>query len=162
MSDWVKQKSVAVFHRIAVAEGKIHGLPVEQVHFHEVGAVDSICDIVGACFCFDALGVQEIWSGPLNVGSGTVKTEHGILPVPTPATVELLAGKPIHSRGPEMELTTPTGAVIVSTLAAHFGVLPPMSISSMGGCGGCRGTVGWATRPGYWTTTGAWPRRSTA
>jgi pyridinium-3,5-bisthiocarboxylic acid mononucleotide nickel chelatase len=132
LPDRVKKNAAAVFQNLGVAEAKVHNMPLEKVHFHEVGAVDSICDIVGACFCFDALGVEEIWSAPLNVGSGTAKTEHGILPVPTPATVELLVGKPIYSRGPEMELTTPTGAAIVSTLATHFGVLPPMSISSTG------------------------------
>ncbi len=132
LPDGVKRSATAVFQNLGAAEAKVHNVPIEKVHFHEVGAVDSICDIVGACFCFHALGVDEIWSGPLNVGSGTVKTDHGILPVPTPATAELLVGKPIYSRGPELELTTPTGAAIVSTLATHFGVLPPISISATG------------------------------
>lgn len=128
LADRVKMNALAVFQRLGEAEAKVHGVPIEKVHFHEVGAVDSICDIVGACFCLDNLGVQEISSSPLNVGSGTVKTEHGILPVPAPATAELIAGKPIYARGPEMELTTPTGAALVTTLASAFGSLPPMSI----------------------------------
>lgn len=132
LSSRVKETSSAVFQKLGEAEAKVHDIPIEKVHFHEVGAVDSICDIVGACFCFDALGIDAIWSGPLNLGSGTVNTEHGLLPVPAPATAELVAGKPVYSRGPESELTTPTGAAIVSTLAERFGVLPAMSISASG------------------------------
>ena len=92
-------------------------MPIEKVHFHEVGAVDSIADIVGACVGFELLGVETIVCSPLNVGSGTVKTEHGMLPVPAPATAALLAGKPVYSRGPAVELTTPTGAAVAATLA---------------------------------------------
>ncbi len=128
----VEQNSAAVFQRLGEAEAKVHGLPLEKVHFHEVGAVDSICDIVGACAAFDLLGVDEIHSSPLNVGSGTIKTEHGVLPVPAPATAELLSGKPVYSRGPCVELTTPTGAAIAATLAAGFGPLPPMQIAATG------------------------------
>ena len=127
-----KQNSAAVFQRLGEAEAKVHGIPIAKVHFHEVGAVDSICDIVGACAAFDLLGVQVIHSSPLNVGSGTVKTEHGILPVPAPATSELLTGKPIYARGPCVELTTPTGAAIAATLAADFGPMPPMRITATG------------------------------
>lgn len=132
LSDRVKAMSEAVFRRLAEAEAKVHGTTIEKVHFHEVGAFDSICDIVGACFCFDNLGVEQIVSSPINVGSGTANTEHGILPVPTPATAELLVGKPVYSRGAAMELTTPTGAALASTLAASFGALPPMNISVTG------------------------------
>jgi pyridinium-3,5-bisthiocarboxylic acid mononucleotide nickel chelatase len=132
LSKRAQQNAAAVFQRLGKAEAKVHGVPVEKVHFHEVGAVDSICDIVGACAAFDLLGVQAIHSSPLNVGSGTVKTEHGVLPVPAPATAELLAGKPIYARGPSVELTTPTGAAIAVTLAGDFGALPPMSITSTG------------------------------
>jgi pyridinium-3,5-bisthiocarboxylic acid mononucleotide nickel chelatase len=127
-----KQMSHAVFQKLAEAEAKVHGTGIEKVHFHEVGAVDSICDIVGACFCLDNLGVESIAASAINTGSGTVKTEHGILPVPAPATAELLAGKPIYARGPEMELTTPTGAAILATLAAQFGPMPPMTITAAG------------------------------
>ena len=132
LTDRAKQNSAAVFHRLGEAEAKVHGIALTKVHFHEVGAVDSICDIVGACVAFDLLNVDAIHSSPLNVGSGTVNTEHGILPVPAPATAELLAGKPIYARGPTVELTTPTGAAIAVTLAAGFGAMPAMTITGTG------------------------------
>jgi pyridinium-3,5-bisthiocarboxylic acid mononucleotide nickel chelatase len=122
----------AVFLRLGEAEASVHGVPVEKVHFHEVGAVDSIADIVGACVALDLLDVSEVHASAINVGSGTVQTEHGLLPVPAPATASLLAGKPIYSRGPEIELTTPTGAALAVTLASSFGPLPAMRISSVG------------------------------
>jgi pyridinium-3,5-bisthiocarboxylic acid mononucleotide nickel chelatase len=128
----VKQAASAVFQRLGEAEAKVHDISIDKVHFHEVGAVDSICDIVGACAAFDLLNVDEIHSSPVNVGSGTVKTEHGVLPVPAPATAELLTGKPVYSRGPSVELTTPTGAAIAVTLASEFGALPPMQIMATG------------------------------
>ena len=132
MSATAKENAGAVFQQLGKAEAKVHGIPVESVHFHEVGAVDSICDIAGACAALDLLGVETIHSSPLNVGSGTVKTEHGVLPVPAPATAELLTGRPIYSRGPCVELTTPTGAAIATTLAVGFGPLPPMRITTTG------------------------------
>ncbi|MBI3279269.1 MAG: nickel pincer cofactor biosynthesis protein LarC [Acidobacteria bacterium] len=132
LPDRVKRDAVAVFQRLGEAEGKVHGTPVEKVHFHEVGAVDSICDIVGACFCLDALGVEAVYSSAVNVGSGTVNTEHGVMPVPAPATAELLRDKPVYSRGPALELTTPTGAALAVTLASGFGAMPPMSITAAG------------------------------
>jgi len=132
LSGRAKENARAVFQQLAEAEAKVHGIPVEKVHFHEVGAVDSICDIAGACAAFDLLGVEIIHCSPLNVGSGTVNTEHGVLPIPAPATAELLSGKPIYARGPCVELTTPTGAAIASTLAVDFGSLPPMRITSTG------------------------------
>jgi uncharacterized protein (TIGR00299 family) protein len=122
----------AVFLRLGEAEAGVHGVPVENVHFHEVGAVDSIADIVGACVALDSLNVSEVHASAINVGSGTVQTEHGLLPVPAPATASLLAGKPIYSRGPEVELTTPTGAALAVTLASSFGPLPAMRISAIG------------------------------
>jgi uncharacterized protein (TIGR00299 family) protein len=128
----VKQNAAAVFQRLGEAEAKVHDIPLAKVHFHEVGAVDSICDIVGACAGFDLLGADAIYSSAVNVGSGTVQTEHGILPVPAPATATLLTGKPIYSRGPALELTTPTGAAIAVTLAVEFGPLPPMRIMATG------------------------------
>ncbi len=127
-----KQNAVAVFQKLGGAEAKVHDVPIEQVHFHEVGAVDSICDIVGACMALELIGVEEIHSSAINVGSGTVKTEHGVLPVPAPATAELLAGKPVYARGPSVELTTPTGAALVSTMAASFGAMPPLHLLSTG------------------------------
>jgi uncharacterized protein (TIGR00299 family) protein len=126
-----------VFRRLGEAEASVHQVPIEKVHFHEVGAADSIADIVGACLAFDSLDVTSIACSPINVGSGTVKTEHGILPVPAPATAKLLTGVPIYSRGPELELATPTGAAVAVTLASSFGPMPPMTVVRTGyGAGG--------------------------
>jgi uncharacterized protein (TIGR00299 family) protein len=132
LPDSVKEKSLAVFQRLAESEAKVHGSTIDKVHFHEVGAVDSISDIVGACLCLDQLGIEAVYGSPVNVGSGTVNTEHGVLPVPAPATADLLRNTPIYVRGPELELTTPTGAALLTTLAAHVGTLPPMRISATG------------------------------
>lgn len=132
ISDRAKQNATAVFQRLAEAEASVHGVPIEKVHFHEVGAADSISDIVGACVALDLLDVNEVCCSPINVGSGTVMTEHGVLPIPAPATANLLAGKPIYARGPAMELTTPTGAAIAGALSSSFGVMPAMRISSIG------------------------------
>jgi len=132
-----KQNASAVFQRLGEAEAAVHQVPVEHVHLHEVGAADSIADIVGACVAFELLGVTSIVSAPLNVGSGTVSTAHGLLPVPAPATAALLRGKPVYSDGPAMELTTPTGAALAVTLARGFGGLPPLRIAATGyGAGG--------------------------
>src|ERR1700690_1807532 len=95
-----KRNASAVFEKLGQAEAKVHGVPIEKVHFHEVGAADSIADIVGACVALDLMGVEEVHISAINVGSGTVETEHGTLPVPAPATAELLSGMPIYSRGP--------------------------------------------------------------
>jgi pyridinium-3,5-bisthiocarboxylic acid mononucleotide nickel chelatase len=127
-----KLNAIAVFQKLGAAEAKVHDMLIEKVHFHEVGAVDSICDIVGACAALELLGVEEIHSSAINLGSGTVNTEHGVLPVPAPATAELLAGRPVYARGPSLELTTPTGAAIVSTLATSFGAMPPLRLLSTG------------------------------
>jgi pyridinium-3,5-bisthiocarboxylic acid mononucleotide nickel chelatase len=127
-----KAKAEQVFRVLGQAEASVHGVDIEKVHFHEVGAVDSICDIAGICLALDLLRIERIYCSPINVGSGTVKTEHGILPVPAPATAKLLEGKPIYSRGPALELTTPTGAAVVAALATDFGVMPPMRIKSIG------------------------------
>lgn len=138
LPDAVKANAVAVFRRLGEAEAAVHGVPVEKVHFHEVGAVDSISDIVGACWAAHDLGIEEIHLSPVNVGGGTVNTEHGVLPVPAPATASLLAGKPIYSRGPELELTTPTGAALGVTLGKSFGPLPALAIESIGYGAGAR------------------------
>lgn len=132
LSDRARNHSLAVFRKLSEAEAKSHNVPIEKVHFHEVGAVDSICDIVGACVGLDLLDVKEVFASRLNVGSGTVNTEHGVLPVPAPATAELLKDKPVYAAGPEMELTTPTGAALVSTLAAGFGPVPAMRLMAQG------------------------------
>jgi hypothetical protein len=132
MPPQVKTNAARVFQKLGEAEALAHGIPIEKVHFHEVGAIDSICDIVGACLAFDQLKVDRIYCSPVNVGSGTVNTEHGVLPVPAPATARLLENKPVYSRGPAIELTTPTGAAILSTLAEDFGSMPAMRIRSSG------------------------------
>jgi uncharacterized protein (TIGR00299 family) protein len=132
LSAKAKTDALAVFQQLAAAEAKSHDLPIEKVHFHEVGAVDSICDVVGACVALDALNVSEIHCSRINVGSGTVETEHGTLPVPAPATSVLLKDRPIYSAGPQTELTTPTGAAIVGTLASHFGALPAIKLTAQG------------------------------
>lgn len=128
----VKAKAERVFRVLGEAEAAVHGVDIEKVHFHEVGAVDSICDIVGICLALHLLGIETIHCSPINVGSGTVNTEHGVLPVPAPATAALLKNKPIYARGPALELTTPTGAAVVAALAADFGAMPPMRIQSTG------------------------------
>ena len=132
ISDRAKQNASAVFQRLAEAEARVHGTSLEKVHFHEVGAVDSISDIVGACVALDLLTLEQIWCSPINTGSGTVNTEHGVLPVPAPATAALLEGRPIYARGPAVELTTPTGAALATTLAVEFGALPPMRVVASG------------------------------
>jgi hypothetical protein len=128
----VKSKAEQVFRVLGEAEAAVHGVDIEKVHFHEVGAVDSICDIAGICLALELLGIERILCSPINVGSGTVETEHGILPVPAPATAKLLQGKPIYSRGPALELTTPTGAAVVTALSAGFGAMLPMRVQSIG------------------------------
>lgn len=137
LPDPVKQNACNVFRRLGEAEAQVHGVPIERVHFHEVGAVDSICDIVGACLGLHLLGVDAAYCSAVNVGSGTVDTEHGLLPVPAPATALLIAGKPVYSTGPVFELTTPTGAAIAVTMCRDFGPMPPMRIARIGyGAGG--------------------------
>src|SRR5207302_4962474 len=126
------QNALAVFRRLGEAEAEVHQVPIEKVHFHEVGAADSIADIVGACMAFDLLDVDSIVCSAINVGSGTVKTEHGILPVPAPATARLLTNMPVYARGPEMELTTPTGAAVLAALGKRFGALAPMKVKATG------------------------------
>ena len=132
LSGTVKTRSEQIFRVLGEAEAAVHGVDIEKVHFHEVGAVDSICDIVGVSLALDLLGIEAIYCSPVNVGSGTVNTEHGVLPVPAPATAALLKNKPIYARGPALELTTPTGAAVVAALAQDFGAMPPMSIHSIG------------------------------
>lgn len=129
LSPAVKQKSLNIFQHLAEVEAKVHGTTPEKIHFHEVGAVDAIVDIVGSVIGLEHLGITEIIGSPVNMGSGTVHTAHGKLPVPAPATVELLKNIPIYSSSITIELTTPTGAAIISTLAASFGPLPQMTIS---------------------------------
>jgi hypothetical protein len=127
-----------IFTRLGQAEAKVHNIPVEKVHFHEVGAADSIMDIVGACVALELLGVDAIHCSPIPVGSGTVAMAHGVFPIPAPATAELLKGVPIAASNMGGELTTPTAAAILSTLCGSFGPLPPMLVKSVGYGAGSR------------------------
>ena len=128
----VRERASAIFRKLGEAEAAVHDVPVEKIHFHEVGAVDAILDIVGACIGFEALGIEKFACSPLNVGGGTAKMAHGVLPVPAPATARLLTGKPTYSNGVQKELVTPTGAAIVATLCEAFGPQPGMSVSAIG------------------------------
>src|SRR5262249_50476701 len=128
----VREQASAIFRRLGEAEASVHDVPLEKIHFHEVGALDAIVDIVGACIGFADLSIDKFACSPLNVGGGTAKMAHGILPVPAPATATLLTGKPTYSNGIQRELVTPTGAAIVATLCDHFGPQPPMTVKSIG------------------------------
>ncbi len=121
-----------IFFRLAEAEAKVHGVEIGSVHFHEVGAVDSIMDIVGAAVCVDFLGVDAFHASPLPLGSGWVETQHGRMPLPAPATAELLKGVPVQGEAVPGERVTPTGAAIVAALCTAFGPLPPMRLAAMG------------------------------
>jgi pyridinium-3,5-bisthiocarboxylic acid mononucleotide nickel chelatase len=134
----VKEISLRVFRRLAEAEARVHGEPVERVHFHEVGAVDAIVDIVGCAICLEMLQIEKVFSSPLPQGHGTIHTSHGILPIPAPATAELLRGIPVYGRDVEAELVTPTGAALVATLAESFGSLPAMMVEHVGYGAGSR------------------------
>lgn len=137
LSDTVKVRARAVFRRLAEAEALVHGVAVEDVHFHEVGAVDSIVDIVGTVICLEYLQIEEIYASALPLGSGFVETAHGRLPVPAPATAELLKGLPLHGDCGPGERVTPTGAAIIAALASGFGQQPPMLLEKTGcGAGG--------------------------
>ncbi|WP_231717107.1 nickel pincer cofactor biosynthesis protein LarC [Desulfosarcina ovata] len=128
----VKRDSVRIFNRLAQAEAKVHNTTVDQIHFHEVGAMDAILDVVGGVAGIHALGIERIVCSPLNVGSGTIDCAHGTLPVPAPATAELVRGCPIYSSGVDGELLTPTGAAILTTLADDFGPMPSMTVDCIG------------------------------
>ena len=138
LSERVKDRAQLIFQRIGEAEAKIHNVPIETIHFHEVGALDSIIDIVGACIGLDALRIDRIISSPLHVGSGTFTCVHGTYPVPGPATAELLRGVPIYSKDIVGELVTPTGAAIISTLGSGYGPMPMMKIELIGYGAGTR------------------------
>src|SRR5437764_13929216 len=127
-----KAHAIAVFGRLGEAEAEVHRTSIEKVHFHEVGAADSIADIAGVAVALDLLEIESVVSSPINVGSGTVNTEHGLLPVPAPATARLLTGAPVYARGPAMELTTPTGAAVAATLSQRYGTIPAMRIARIG------------------------------
>jgi uncharacterized protein (TIGR00299 family) protein len=128
----ISQKCRQVFLRLGEAEAKVHGCKQNEVHFHEVGAVDSIVDIVGAMVGLKSMGVEQVLSSPLNLGKGLVRTDHGILPVPAPATAELVKNIPVYSGEVDAELTTPTGAAIITTIASYFGNIPLLNIEKVG------------------------------
>ena len=125
LDDDIKDQSLRIFRRLGEVEAFIHQVPVETVHFHEVGALDAIVDIVGSCVGFHLLGVEIIYSSSINVGGGTVKAAHGVMPVPAPATAALLKDTPTYSAGPAVELTTPTGAAIEILADVPTYPLPP-------------------------------------
>jgi hypothetical protein len=128
----VKKKSTEIFQRIASVEGEIHQEPMEEIHFHEIGGLDSVVDIVGAVWGFRQMGIERLYVSNVNVGTGFVECEHGILPVPAPATVALMKGSPIYSWGVEKELLTPTGAALLTSLGTEFGKMPSMRVERIG------------------------------
>ena len=132
LAEPVKSKTAAIFRSLGEAEAAVHDVPLEKIHFHEVGALDAIVDIVGASIGFAALGIEKFACSALNVGGGTARMAHGVLPVPAPATAKLLEGKPTYSNGVQRELVTPTGAAIVATLCESFGPQPLMTVSAIG------------------------------
>ena len=133
-----KSRAQELFHRLGEAEARVHGVPLEQVHLHEVGALDSVVDIVGAVYALEALRPGRIVSSPLNVGSGTIRSAHGLYPVPAPATMRLLERAPIYGGPQKAELVTPTGALIVTSYASAFGPIPPMRLDRVGYGAGSR------------------------
>jgi len=132
LSAGVKDRAAKVFSRLAEAEARVHNEPVERVHFHEVGALDAIIDVVGAAICFDAAGIERFVCSPLHVGSGSVEMDHGRFPVPPPAVAELLKGAPVYSTDVKGELVTPTGAAIIATVCSEYGPLPKMDLQRTG------------------------------
>ena len=138
LPDRVRTRSLAVFETLAIAEGKVHGVPAEDVHFHEVGALDAIVDIVGSCAALESLDIDEIASGPVAVGVGTITAAHGVLPNPPPAVVNLLEQIPTIGVDVDLELTTPTGAAIIKALATGVGAMPDMTIRCSGYGAGTR------------------------
>jgi uncharacterized protein (TIGR00299 family) protein len=137
-----RSRALATFARLAEVEGRLHRLPPEQVHFHEVGGIDAIVDIVGTCVALELLGIDEVYSSPVAQGIGMVRSAHGLIPNPVPATIELLRGAPTYGTDVRLELTTPTGAALVSTLAQGWGPMPAMEITASGFGAGTRDLEG--------------------
>jgi uncharacterized protein (TIGR00299 family) protein len=133
-----KARATSLFRELGVAEAAIHGTSLDKVHLHEVGALDSIIDIVGAVYALESLRLDRIVASPLNVGGGTIKSAHGVYPVPAPATLRLLEGVPIYSGAQQAELVTPTGALLVKSYASAFGAIPPMTVRAVGYGAGSR------------------------
>jgi len=142
LDDRVKTRALKVFETLVKAEARVHRVPPARVHLHEVGAVDAIVDIVGACVCLEALKVDRVIVSPLPAGSGTIRCEHGVFPIPAPATVEILKGKPFYADGFRGELVTPTGAALAATLGDEFGPMPPLRVSRVGYGAGSRDPEG--------------------
>lgn len=138
LSASVKDRAAKIFTRLAEAEAHVHHVPLEDVHFHEVGALDAIIDVIGASICFDLLGIDRFICSALHVGSGTVEMSHGRFPVPPPAVAELLKGVPIYSTDIKGELVTPTGAAIITSVCSEYGPIPTMKLSSTGYGAGTR------------------------
>jgi uncharacterized protein (TIGR00299 family) protein len=138
LSAGVKDRAAKIFSRLAEAEARVHNQPIEQVHFHEVGALDAIVDVVGAAICFELLGIERFVSSALHVGSGMVEMAHGCFPVPPPAVTELLRGAPFYSTDIKGELLTPTGAAIITTVSSEFGALPQLKLEQTGYGAGTR------------------------
>lgn len=132
LPDDIKDRAEAIFIRLAEAEAKVHGVSIEEIHFHEVGGLDAIVDIVGSVLSLKLMGIENVYSSPLHLGRGFVKCAHGLLPVPSPATMELMKGVPTYGRDIEAELTTPTGAAIITTLAKEFIRAPIMEVEAIG------------------------------
>ncbi|MBM7691525.1 uncharacterized protein (TIGR00299 family) protein [Peribacillus deserti] len=142
LDEKVKERSKQVFAPIAVSESKIHNIPLESVHFHEVGAIDSIVDIVAAAIALEELAVEKVISSPVPLGTGHIHCAHGVYPVPAPATLEMMVDVPIAQSSLKYELTTPTGAGIIASQAEAFGPLPSMTISAIGYGAGTRDLPG--------------------
>ncbi|MBI5805644.1 nickel pincer cofactor biosynthesis protein LarC [candidate division TA06 bacterium] len=138
LSGFVTENSIAIFTKLAEAEAKVHRTSIDKIHFHEVGAVDAIIDIVGSCLALEDLGANKIYCSALNVGHGQVKCQHGILPVPAPATAQLLKTAAVYQNELAGELVTPTGAAIITHFAESFGPMPPMTLKSVGSGAGTR------------------------
>ena len=134
----VKQRATQIFTRLAEAESRVHNEPIEKIHFHEVGALDAIVDVVGAAICFDLLGIEKFISSPIHVGSGFVEMDHGRFPVPPPAVAELLKGVPFYSTDVKGELLTPTGAAIITTVSDQYGAIPSIESTTIGYGAGTR------------------------
>lgn len=143
LPETVRARALAVFERLATAEATAHRTSPGRVHFHELGGIDSLVDVVGTILGCHLLGVEDLYSSAINLGSGTVETDHGVLPVPAPATANLVKGHPVHAAGPARELTTPTGAALMTTLATGVGQLPAMTYSSIGHGAGAFTAPGW-------------------
>ena len=138
LAERVRERSLRTFQKLAQAEARAHGEPWEKIHFHEVGAVDAILDVVGTALCLEMLGVEKVYASPIHIGAGTVQSAHGLLPVPAPATAELLKGFPVYGRDADAELVTPTGAALLAALAETAGDAPPMSLEHVGYGAGSR------------------------